>query len=406
LVEDAEAWRVLRPVILSGFDSGTLGRLRRDNILELEKDREAPSFGHSTRRAAAEVFLHRQWLDVVRTEAEGLIFPLARSITEIDSSAIPYLSALAGIRDTASQQGLDPLRLALCDASLRLLGDGLPSPDLLLAGAEQARKSREARLGPVLAGGLFSALFSAKSENNLPRRDALLNELRALSQTFSDDGFVRQGLARGLLNTLYHAKAEGDPDRRDALLNELRAMACGYPDDARGRLRFARGLLSMLNDAEKESDPDRRDGLLNELRGLAGDHPDDSAAREWLVKGLFNTLEYVKLDVGRRDVLLDELRMLARAHPDDDTLREHFAISLYNTLNDAQAEGASTRYHDLLDELRALAHAHPDDAVVRHRLAMGLLIGAKEEGDELRLLALTYPDDATLRDLVARLESK
>ena len=42
----------------------------------------------------------------------------------------------------------------------------------------------------------------------------------------------RDQLARGLFNTLYCAKAEDDLARRDNLLDELRALARSYSDDA------------------------------------------------------------------------------------------------------------------------------------------------------------------------------
>jgi hypothetical protein len=46
---------------------------------------------------------------------------------------------------------------------------------------------------------------------------------------------VRLELARGLFNTLLHAQAENDLARRDALLDELRALTRDYPDDAAPR---------------------------------------------------------------------------------------------------------------------------------------------------------------------------
>jgi hypothetical protein len=57
----------------------------------------------------------------------------------------------------------------------------------------------------------------------------------------------REHLARGLFNTLNHAKAEDDLARRDTLLNEVRTLAHAYPDDAAVRARLARGLFSTLN---------------------------------------------------------------------------------------------------------------------------------------------------------------
>jgi hypothetical protein len=45
---------------------------------------------------------------------------------------------------------------------------------------------------------------------------------------------VREWLAKGLFNTPIDAKAEDDLARRDALLDELRTLARGYPDDGLG----------------------------------------------------------------------------------------------------------------------------------------------------------------------------
>jgi hypothetical protein len=95
LVEDPNSWQALRPVILGGFDPSELDVLRRDNVLE--KNPNAPIFGHSTRRDAAGVFLHASWPEVVRTETEDLVFSLARSVTAIDERATPYAAALVGL---------------------------------------------------------------------------------------------------------------------------------------------------------------------------------------------------------------------------------------------------------------------------------------------------------------------
>jgi hypothetical protein len=54
----------------------------------------------------------------------------------------------------------------------------------------------------------------------------LLDELRTLARSHPDDTGVREPLAKGLVNTLNNdAEAEDDLARRDALLDELRALA-------------------------------------------------------------------------------------------------------------------------------------------------------------------------------------
>jgi hypothetical protein len=63
-----------------------------------------------------------------------------------------------------------------------------------------------------------------------------------LPAPYPDDAAVRERLAGGLFNTLIYAKAEDDLARRDSLLDELRALARTYPDDA-----AVRDLLSLQN---------------------------------------------------------------------------------------------------------------------------------------------------------------
>jgi hypothetical protein len=81
-----------------------------------------------------------------------------------------------------------------------------------------------------LAQGLFNTLNEARAEDDLTRRDVLLDELRAVARSFPDDIAVRNQLASSLLNTRNDAKAENDLARRDALLDELRALARSFPD--------------------------------------------------------------------------------------------------------------------------------------------------------------------------------
>ena len=80
--------------------------------------------------------------------------------------------------------------------------------------------------------GLVNTRDDAKAEDDLTRRDGLLDELRGLARAFPDDAAVREELAGGLFNTLTDAKAEDDLARRDALLDELRALARAFPEDA------------------------------------------------------------------------------------------------------------------------------------------------------------------------------
>ena len=60
-----------------------------------------------------------------------------------------------------------------------------------------------------------------------------------------DDDAVREPLARGLFDKLVDAKAEDDLARRDALLDELRALTRARPDDAAVRQPLASIIASL-----------------------------------------------------------------------------------------------------------------------------------------------------------------
>jgi hypothetical protein len=113
--------------------------------------------------------------------------------------------------------------------------------------------------------GLCSALISAKEENDLQRRDALLVEMGKLQQAWPHDVAVRRLLAQGLVNTLVYAKQENDLQRRDALLVELRQLRQAWLEDTAVRELLAKGLVNMLVYAKQENDLARRDALLVEL---------------------------------------------------------------------------------------------------------------------------------------------
>jgi hypothetical protein len=61
-----------------------------------------------------------------------------------------------------------------------------------IEGTQQAIRSREQGLGFILAFGLLNTLIHAKDENELARRDTLLDELRALARSYPDDAAVRE----------------------------------------------------------------------------------------------------------------------------------------------------------------------------------------------------------------------
>ncbi len=72
--------------------------------------------------------------------------------------------------------------------------------------------------------GLSNTLAAAKVENNLARRDALLDELRALASAHPDESEMRMWYGLGLYNALLHAKDERDSNRHNALVKEIRGL--------------------------------------------------------------------------------------------------------------------------------------------------------------------------------------
>ena len=343
-VEAADVWQALQSIMLANINHDALDDLRDINVLEREV--EAPSFGHPTRRDAARSFLDTRRRETIKAEAKYLILALARSVTP-DASAIYFCGALWGLRDTAVQHNLGSLLLALCDAARTLFGERSSSPVSLIEGGQQVRRAREAGLGLILSAGLL-ALIEPKEEDDLDRRDALLNELRALAREFPDDAAIRDRLARGLVNMLndnINPDALDDLrdiiERQDALLDVLRALARDFPDDVAVREHLATSLFNKLlfdtlsplawrvrhSERYSSEQASRAPGVLaalDELRALARNFPDDVAVRERLARGLVNTLKHTtaKNDFDRRRALLDELRALARHCPDDAVLCE------------------------------------------------------------------------------------
>jgi len=72
LVDDVDAWRTLRPIILDTLDPNALDDLKLTNVLE--KEAESPKFGHPTRRDAAHCRRHHE-----RNQISGLLRLTPRS---------------------------------------------------------------------------------------------------------------------------------------------------------------------------------------------------------------------------------------------------------------------------------------------------------------------------------------
>jgi hypothetical protein len=71
LVEAADVWQVLRPIMLANLDPNVLDDLKYRNVFE--KDAETPRFGHPTRRDAALSLLNTRRTEAIRAEAVYLI---------------------------------------------------------------------------------------------------------------------------------------------------------------------------------------------------------------------------------------------------------------------------------------------------------------------------------------------
>jgi hypothetical protein len=417
----ASYWAAFRDAVMDGSPPTALDDLQTRGILDPHEtsERGAPRFGHTTRYEAARAWLLTQAAARarLRTAAESLVLGLAAAVrtgTEADALRARGLRAVAG---AAAGLRCSNDILAVCAVACQLFRDTTAPVQAasLIGGWTLALAARVPHASAFLASALFTTLNHAKEENDLPRRDALLEELRALANAHPREPAVREMLSKGLFNALNHAKEENDLPRRDALLEGLRALANAHPQEPAVREKLAMGLFNTLNHAKEENDLPRRDALLEELRALANAHPREPAVREMLATGLSNTLVCAKEenDLPRRDALLEELRALANAHPREPAVRERLSKGLFNTLVCAKEENDLPRRDALLEELRALANAHPREPAVRERLAMALsntLIHAKEENDlprrdalleELRALANAHPREPAVREWLA-----
>jgi hypothetical protein len=85
---------------------------------------------------------------------------------------------------------------------------------------------------------------------------------------------------------LNYAKAEDDLARRDDLLEELRALAVAHPEDVAVRERLAMGLAKTMLDAADEGLSGRGEELLEELKSLAQAHPEEGWVEQFRSAGL------------------------------------------------------------------------------------------------------------------------
>ncbi|MGZ9111621.1 MAG: hypothetical protein ACXW3X_11180 [Rhodoplanes sp.] len=406
LTASSDAWKEIKPQVCDGLDPEILDDLRLDRVLE---SAEPPSFGHVKRWEAARDWFVENRTNTLRSEAQALVLAFASQIRGDPVDAVAATFALIRLQAPCQELNLPDLHLGLCEAALTVSGE---SGDSSVIGRAAPTARKEPRAAPLMAVGLVN---THAKEENANRRDALLDELRALARAHPDNAAVRENLAIGLFNAFHHAKAKNDLVRRDALHDELRELAEAHGEDAALREWLAKGLFNTLISATEEGDLGRRDALLQELRVLEAAHSEDATVREWVVKALFNALYHAKGegDLGRRDALLQELRVRAAEHSEDVTVREELARSLFNMRIWANEEDDLVRCDALLDELRTLASSHLDDAVLREWLVRALFntLYAKADDqpvrrdawlEELQALARAHGEDAVVREGLAR----
>ncbi len=115
-----------------------------------------------------------------------MIERLADRIKNIDDESIPFILALASMKKSAKAfSDNDPSSYGLVAAALRLLGVPSDSKSIIRSAQTYLVYSSTSRIQPVelIASGLLNTLNYAKEENDLGRRDALLDELRTLRCT-------------------------------------------------------------------------------------------------------------------------------------------------------------------------------------------------------------------------------
>ncbi|MBU2552266.1 MAG: hypothetical protein KKB20_27895 [Proteobacteria bacterium] len=244
-------WKELKDVVLCDLPESATAELASRGIL---KSDNPPSFGHTTEYESAQDWFikNERAKPLSLVTARGLVSDLAGRIRYIDEREIHIASSLAALYDPINSLDDNSNLLALCAGASGLFGNDIPEglkPNFIPK--LKAILDDMPNASGLVSSALVNTLIDAKEEKDLPRRDALLQELRGLAEKFTDDKTVREKLAMGLFNTLNHAKEEKDLPRRDALLQELRDLQSRYPDDKTIQ-EIYKHALGLLED-EKES---------------------------------------------------------------------------------------------------------------------------------------------------------
>lgn len=199
-----------------------------------------------------------------------------------------------------------------------------------------------------LARSLVNSIIFTKKENDLKRRNELLDELCSLGQLRSHDLELQEFLATALFNSVHFAYEEQNLDVCDALITELKIMAQTFPNTR----RFLTQSL-VVSTSHNEKNPSRRGDALNKLRDLVQNHPDDLKTCEGLANGLFNVHCHALIngDLNSAELFLNEMRALARKFPYEPTVLTFFARCLTNAIHTVKSTQDLDRQSVLQSEL-------------------------------------------------------
>lgn len=137
-----------------------------------------------------------------------------------------------------------------------------------------ARAVVEEGLPGMLAEGLQREMSKHWREEEVGGRQEQLEELRSLYLRYSDDSEVRRVLARCLELETYSLGERSSTEQQDAVLAELRELSESWPEDLRVRWRRVDAVLGEACRALRERDRERFEALFDEGRGLHQDRED------------------------------------------------------------------------------------------------------------------------------------
>jgi hypothetical protein len=112
----------------------------------------------------------------------------------------------------------------------------------------------------------LTQIVNCKTPLRRRKNPAIINVRRKSNER--DNSAVRVSFANALFNTIHHARDENNLKRRDALLNELRSLAQTFPDEIEMIKCCIGGVQLRLKDSEIDSDALLAKSLTVELHQL------------------------------------------------------------------------------------------------------------------------------------------